>query len=53
VDARGKNISVIDLGTNKKRTEEAESEYTKGPISFFASGDCEVHVKNVRIKRLK
>jgi len=53
VEARGENVSVIDLGTNKKRTEEAESEYTKGPISFFASGDCEVHVKNVRIKRLK
>ena len=53
VEARGKNISVIDLNTNKKRTEEAKPEYTKGPISFFASGDCEVHVKNVRIKRLK
>jgi hypothetical protein len=53
IEARGENISVIDLNTNEKRTEEAESEYTKGPISFFASGDCEVHVKNVRIKHLK
>jgi hypothetical protein len=53
LEARGENIAITDLTTNSKRVEEGDSEYKKGPLCFFAPGDCEVHVKNVRIKRLK
>jgi hypothetical protein len=53
IEARGNSVAVIDVATNSRRMEKEEPEYTEGPISLFISGDSEVHLKSIRIKRLK
>lgn len=53
IEARGDTYLIREKGSKRVFSQKAKAGYTKGPIGFFISPGAEVHIRRVRIKRLK